>query len=257
MGVGDHAEREVGCSGGVEGDGDDAALEAAEESGHPLQAVLTPEDDALAHGNFAADEFCGEAVGEGGEVSPRCGDLAVAAMNDEGARPAVAAEIVEEGGEIRAHIRLGLTYRTRDGSAGVHADTFGSERSQISSGGLGGTDLETNAFCFLKVGDDKEEIFGMRISRGTEHADETFNGNFGGVRESGIAAGGLDEIAQHGFADVDFSGEQAIDGLAQHGSAEGLTSLHSRDDGFAEVSGEWHGFIVSSSYIPSSMRLPG
>jgi hypothetical protein len=92
----DDAIREVQGSGGIERDHDDATLDAAEECAHPLKAVLSPDDDALAEGDFAANQLRGEAIGEVGDLIPRGDQAAIAAMDNDGGRVTVAAVVVEE-----------------------------------------------------------------------------------------------------------------------------------------------------------------
>ena len=109
-GIGDHAGCEIERSGGIERDGNHAALHAAEERPHPLETVLTPEDHAVPHGNFAAYQLGGKAIGEVRNFIPRRNGTAVAAIHNDGRGVAVTAVVVEKCGKTGAHKRTGVRF---------------------------------------------------------------------------------------------------------------------------------------------------
>jgi hypothetical protein len=100
--VGDDVGGELGRAGGVEWDGEDAAQQAAEEGGDPVGGVFAPEDDAVAGDEVAAVEFGGEAAGEGGEIGVAGGVAADAVVAHDGRLATVAAEILDEAGQMGA-----------------------------------------------------------------------------------------------------------------------------------------------------------
>ncbi len=81
------------------------------KAGDPLGRVLAPKDDAVAGGDIAPVELGGEStcklceVGVGGRVA------AHAAIAHDGDLPAVAAEIVDQAGQMRTHERSLLQVR--------------------------------------------------------------------------------------------------------------------------------------------------
>ncbi len=98
--VGDDVGGELGRAGGVEWDGEDAAEEAAEEGRDPVGGVFGPEDDAVAGDEVATVEFGGEAASEGGEIGVGGGVAAHAEVAHYGGLAAVAAEILDEAGQM-------------------------------------------------------------------------------------------------------------------------------------------------------------
>jgi hypothetical protein len=93
---------EIERAGEIDRDGDDAAQEATEECGDPFGAVVTPEKDAVAFSDGAADELGGETAREGGELGVGDAMLTNAARGDDGDVARVIVEIGDEGGEIGA-----------------------------------------------------------------------------------------------------------------------------------------------------------
>jgi hypothetical protein len=91
---------------GVERNDDDAAEEAAEESGDPVGGVGSPEHEALAGGDAAAVEFGGETAGEMGEFAVSGAIAADAAMSHNRCLVSVLEKIRDQAGEIRAHVTI-------------------------------------------------------------------------------------------------------------------------------------------------------
>ncbi len=74
-----------------------------------------------------------------------------------------------------------------------------------------GGHVKPDARLLLQSADDAEEVARLRVAARAEHADQAFGGRAGGLRELLEADGGLDVIAQDGFAGVDVAGQQGVD----------------------------------------------
>ena len=110
LGIDDDAVGEVGGSGGIERNGDYAALHAAEKRAHPLGAVRPADHDALAHEDFTVVQLSGEAIGEVRNFIPRRNQAAIAAMHNDGCSITVTAVVVEKCGKAGAHKREGIRF---------------------------------------------------------------------------------------------------------------------------------------------------
>lgn len=78
-------------------------------------------------------------------------------------------------------------------------------------------DVEVHAFVFLPVGDRVAEASGLRIAVWTKHPHQAF-GALPSQRAEGLKAdGGVDVIAQHGFASVCIVCQEAVHSLGHEG----------------------------------------
>ncbi len=87
------------------------------------------------------------------------------------------------------------------------------------SGCCFGDHFEDCSFDLLEVGDNLEEVPGLRVSRGPEHAHV---------------------FAEDGLSCVQVAGEHGADGFAEERAAEAFALLEFALDGFVEALGKWH-----------------
>jgi hypothetical protein len=116
-----HAGDEIGRALDIERHDDDATRQRAKESGHPLGAVLTPQEDALAFGNAAPFEFARELKRRVAQPSVRPALRSQAAPVRQRRLRAVRGGGVEKADERRSHR---LYDKTRGAAAAIAVVTL-------------------------------------------------------------------------------------------------------------------------------------
>lgn len=117
-----------------------------------------------------------------------------------------------------------------------------------SGGGFGG-DLEDGAFCFLQVGDDVEEVAGLWVAGGAEHAHEALGRAVECCTESKGADGSVDVLPEDGFSGFEVSGDHAGYGFREQGSAEVAVLFEVGLDGFGETAGGHEAILLTKSSV--------
>lgn len=108
------------------------------------------------------------------------------------------------------------------------------------SGCCFGDHFEDCSFDLLEVGDNLEEVPGLRVSRGPEHAHENLWGASKVGAELHKADRAVDVFAEDGLSCVQVAGEHGADGFAEERAAEAFALLEFALDGFVEALGKWH-----------------
>jgi len=99
--------------------------------------------------------------------------------------------------------------------------------------------------ALLQIGQHIEQIAGLRIAAGAEHADEALGLGAGGLAQLLEADRRLDVIAQDRLAGVDVAGEHCIDSFAQQRVGESPVGRDVLLHQFLEASVQWHIDIVT------------
>ena len=114
--VSGYARGKIGGSGGVEGDGQHAAQQAAVKGGDPLRAVLGPQQHAVAGADALPGQKRGKTAGEPRQLSIRGDAAPVALVAHHGNLAVEAAKIIDQCGQMVAHKLFGK-FMVRDEAA--------------------------------------------------------------------------------------------------------------------------------------------
>ena len=111
--VGGYARGKIGGSGGVEGNGQHAAQQAAVKGGDPLRAVLGPQQHAVAWPDALPGQKRGKTAGKARQLSIRGDAAPVALIAHHGDLAVEAAKVVDQCGKMVAHKLFGKNHGTR------------------------------------------------------------------------------------------------------------------------------------------------
>src|SRR5208282_421919 len=205
---------------------------------------LLPSREALRAGGMTAGCGTADAHPEGGHAKSAGGSAPTRTMR-------LMDGFASQPGERKAKIETRWPTRTDQTHRAARSMTSGGRSSAVcpvggrpplrAYCGARGSEFEAHAFGVLQIGNDLEQVAGLRVATGTEHAHQTLGRAMGNVAQFTKADCSIDEVAQYDLAGFQITGKKVFDSLAEKRLAECRIAFYARSDGFLEIPCQSHG----------------